>query len=95
VLPPNEFRGFTRRFWAILFFGARGKTGIIPRRLESITSEQERMLFVQALMSPRLTAALALWCCPEWQMHDSRRETGVETRRISAGFLFSPWQLTH
>lgn len=89
VLPRDEFRHFTRRLWAILFFGTQGKAGVIPRRLNSITSEQERTSFIQAQMSPRLTAALALWCFPEWQTHDSE----AAWFRLSAGLLAVeyPW----
>jgi hypothetical protein len=89
VLPRDEFRHFTRRLWAILFFGSEGKVGAIPRRLDSITSEQEKTSFIQALMSPRLTAALVLWCFPEWQPHDSE----AAWFRLSAGLLAAeyPW----
>jgi hypothetical protein len=72
VLSSEDFSSFTTTIWEVLFVGSAGAKGAIPRRLESLGDEADE--FVSRLASPRLTAALVLWCLPQWRISD--RGTG-------------------
>ena len=68
VITEDDFASITSRLWSILFFGSRGEIGTIERHLEDLGphSEDLRADYESAMVSPRLTAALILWCFPDW-----------------------------
>ena len=69
----------------MLFFGTRDNEGLIPKLAESSDS------FKTEMASPRLSAALTLWCFPNWG-----RETTYSIKfRFSAMLLAAelPWLL--
>jgi hypothetical protein len=74
VLSNEDFSKFTTALWEILFFGTAGGEGAIPRRLRDLGDEADE--FASRLVSPRLTAALVLWCLPQW------RKSGQGTSRF-------------
>jgi hypothetical protein len=64
-ISPEQFRLQTLQIWTVLFFGADGFSGIVPRHLESLTSV-DKEAFMAELSSPKLSAGMALWCMMEW-----------------------------
>ena len=68
VISEDDFASITSRLWSILFFGSRGEIGTIERHLEGLgsLSEDPRAAYETAMASPRLSAALILWCFPDW-----------------------------
>lgn len=70
-LEVEPYRATTRKLWAELFFGAGGNgTGSIARRLQELDVDGHAE-FVAAFASPRLSAALVLWCLTEWGADDA------------------------
>ena len=65
IISEEDFANITQRLWTVLFFGSKGETGMIEKYLDSC-SPDERISFVSAITSPRLSAALLLWCFPNW-----------------------------
>ena len=70
-LQTQEFRETTRRLWEALFFGRGPAGGAIPERMNALSSVSERDTFVAAIATPRLAAALSLWCLTEWWADDA------------------------
>lgn len=68
-LGPKEYRDQTLAIWRALFFGPNGNNGIIPLRLAEL-DDIERVQFIQDMRSPRLTAAMTLWCMIDWSNED-------------------------
>ncbi len=68
VLAEDEFASITSRLWSILFFRSGGEIGTIEKHLQGLgsSSEHPRAAYESAMASPRLTAALILWCFPDW-----------------------------
>lgn len=89
VLSRDEFRSMTRSLWEALFFGRDGGAGAIPARLARDEAGEAGETFVESLASPRLSAALALWCLLEWES----RSPEAAWFRLSAGLLAAklPW----
>lgn len=85
IIPEEDFANITKRLWATLFFSP---TSVIKKRLASCSFE-ERYDFETAITTPRLTAALTLWCLPDWSCN-SREAIQF---RLSAMLLVSefPW----
>lgn len=83
-LSASQFREQTLRFWRILFFGPRKSSGTIPTFIESL-AEDERKIFISEIVSPQLTAAMALWGMIEWDEAD----TGARHFRLAAATLAS------
>ena len=87
-LTADDFQGASGRLWKALFFGNDGRSGIIPVRIAGL-SEEERLEFTRAMQSPRLWAAITLWCRSEWRDD----EQSSSWFRFSAALLAShlPW----
>ncbi len=89
ILSEEDFASVTERLWTVLFFGNNGGTvGVIPMRLHHADVDAAAA-FESALASPRLTAALILWCFPNWRGDTS----GAARFRFTAGLLAAklPW----
>lgn len=56
----EQFRLQTLQIWNVLFFGASGFSGIVPRHLDSL-NDADRNAFIAELSCARLSAAMALW----------------------------------
>ncbi len=56
MISEDDFASITNRLWSVLFFGSKGEFGLIQKHLG----------FSPAAASPQLTAALTLWCFPDW-----------------------------
>ena len=65
IISDEDFANITQRLWTVLFFGSKGDAGMIAKYLDSC-SPDERISFISAITSPRLSAALLLWCFPNW-----------------------------
>lgn len=65
IITDEDFANITQRLWTVLFFGSKGDVGMIEKHLDSC-SPDERIRFISAITSPRLSAALLLWCFPNW-----------------------------
>lgn len=61
LLDEQSYRSQTLRFWRVLFFGSRGDNGLIPAFLKTL-DEEDHATFSADMRSPRLSAAMALWC---------------------------------
>ena len=87
-LTADDFQGASGRLWKILFFGSDGRSGAIPERIARLSAE-ERLEFADAMRSPRLSAAMTVWCLGE------RRNGGQLSSwfRLSAALLAArlPW----
>jgi hypothetical protein len=59
----DEYKRWTGRLWQALFFGPDGQGGTVPEHMESLNGEEA---FIIDFASPRLSAAMALWCMTEW-----------------------------
>jgi hypothetical protein len=89
LLDPQDYREATRRLWTTLFFGENGVPGRVPARIAALTGAGQRIAFVAAIASPRLSAALTLWCMTEWAAGDAE----CLAFRLSAARLqlVQPW----
>ena len=65
IIPEDDFATITKRLWIVLFFGSKGESGVLQSFLGTCSAE-DRAKFEAAFASPRLTAALTLWCLPDW-----------------------------
>ena len=65
IISEEDFADITKRLWIVLFFGPKGETSVLQKHLDSCSPE-EKTSFKAAIASPRLTAALTLWCYSEW-----------------------------
>ena len=65
IISEEVFSAVTGRLWTVLFFGTRGNLGLIPKLAASVSPESSDSL-ESAMASPRLSAALTLWCFPNW-----------------------------
>ena len=77
IIFDEDFADITERLWAILFFGSKGEPGMIEKHLASCPVD-ESTSFKSTIASPQLTAALTLWCFPDW--------VGVSTHGIKFRF---------
>ena len=64
-LEVDTFRNVTRRLWTHLFFGQGGQPGAVLVRAQS-----GHPSFIAEFATPRLSAALSLWCTTEWMATD-------------------------
>ncbi len=71
LLDTVDYRRITRELWAALFFGGGGSPGLLTARIETAAEPADRNAFLAAFCSPRLSAALALWCATEWAADDA------------------------
>jgi hypothetical protein len=78
------FRETTRRLWGGLFFGRGIQLGTVPERL---LAQDDQDTFLQEFASPRLAAALSLWCVTEW----SAQDRDALWFRLSAAQLQARW----
>lgn len=83
-LDVGSFRGITRRLWGHLFFGRSGEPGAIPAR---IAAEPDNAAFLAEFATPRLAAALSLWCSTEWVA----KAEEANWFRLSAATLQARW----
>ncbi len=83
-LDVETFRGTTRRLWSHLFFGKHGQAGAIPARIAAQLDPKE---FLAVFATPRLAAALSLWCSTEWGALDHESNWF----RLSAATLQARW----
>lgn len=65
MISDEDFASITDRLWGLLFFGSNGEAGIIPNFVATFTADQG-VSFESRIASPQLTAALTLWCFPNW-----------------------------
>lgn len=88
IISEDDFMAISRRLWDILFFGLKGELGVLENFLTSCSPE-DRATHETAIASPRLTAALTLWCLPDWD----RNSTEEIRFRYSAMLLAAelPW----
>ena len=69
LLEAGDYRRTTRVLWGSLFFGGSDAQGTLISRIDALPAEA-RDAFMTALCTPRLSAALALWCATEWAAED-------------------------
>ena len=88
IISEDDFADISGRLWDVLFFGSRGEPGVLQRHLASCSPE-DSAAFEAAVASPRLTAALTLWCFPDW----CRNNAKAIRFRFSATLLAArlPW----
>ena len=88
IIFEEDFADITNRLWIVLFFGSKGEPSVIQKHLDSCSPE-EQSAFKAAIASPRLTAALTLWCFSEW----GRKSSEAIRFRYSAMLLAArlPW----
>ena len=65
IISEDDFASITERLWSVLFFGSKGESGVIQKHLGSSPAELSAS-FESAIASPRLSAALTMWCFPDW-----------------------------
>lgn len=82
ILDKDAYRSQSMRFWCTLFVGSKGVEGLIPRFLMGM-DEETRSSFTSDMRSPRLSAAMALWCTFDWV----GAEAQARDFRFSAGLL--------
>ena len=90
IISEEDFSSVTGRLWTVLFFGTRDDEGLIPKLAASVSPESIDS-FKSAMASPRLSAALTLWCFPNW----GRETTDSIKFRFSTMLLGAklPWLL--
>lgn len=90
-LSVDNFRRSTRELWATFFFGegAMEGAGALQRRLDRMSEPSNREAFEAAMVTPRLSAALAIWAIAEWNAADD----ASSWFRLSAADLYvrHPW----
>ena len=88
IITEEDFAEVTKRLWIVLFFGSKDEPSVFQRHIEACSPE-ERETFEAAVSSPRLTAALTLWCFPDW----GRDSTDAIRFKFSAMLLAGrlPW----
>ncbi|MCE7998832.1 MAG: hypothetical protein HEP70_08245 [Rhodobiaceae bacterium] len=88
ILTEEDFADVTNRLWIVLFFGSKDQPSVFQRHREACSPEQWEA-FEAAVSSPRLTAALTLWCFPDW----GRDSTDAIRFKFSAMLLAGrlPW----
>ena len=88
IIRENDFAAVTEQLWSILFFGSKGAPSAIQKYLDSAPMETKAS-FELAIASPRLTAALTLWCFPDL----GRDSTNAVKFRLAAMVLAAklPW----
>lgn len=86
IITEEDFAEVAKRLWIVLFFGSKDEPSVFQRHLEP-RSMEERNAFEAAVSSPRLTAALTLWCFPDW----GRDSTDAIRFKFSAMLLASRW----
>ena len=82
VITEEDFAKVTKRLWVVLFFGSKDEPSVFQRHREACSLE-EWAVFEVAVSSPRLTAALTLWCFPDW----GRNSTDAIRFKFSAMLL--------
>lgn len=83
LIEREVFQDIARSIWKELFFGDDGKSGHLLARFNAVADDQERGAAIAQLASPLLSAALALWCVPEWRSDDAEGRAF----RLAAGHL--------
>jgi hypothetical protein len=88
ILSEEDFASVTNRLWTMLFLGSNTDPGLVPKRLLELPAEAAAP-FKSALASPKLTAALILWCFQNWHATSS----SAAVFRFRAGLLAArlPW----
>ena len=65
IISEDDFVAISNRLWVVLFFGSEGEYGVLQGHL-TMCSLEDRVKFQAGFASARLTAALTLWCLPDW-----------------------------
>lgn len=65
LIDEQPYRIQSLQFWRVLFFGSNGFNGLVPSFLAE-TDDATRSAFVAKMRSPRLSAAMTLWCTLDW-----------------------------
>ena len=86
IITEEDFAEVTKRLWTVLFFGSKDKPSVFQCHLEACSPE-EQDTFKAQVSSPRLTAALTLWCFPDW----GRDSTDAIRFKFSAMLLAGRW----
>ena len=91
IIFEDDFASITNRLWSVLFFGSKDEPSVIQKHLASYSTESSASVGA-AIASPRLTAALTLWCFPDWD----RKSTDAIQFRFRAMILAAelPWLIT-
>ena len=91
IISEDEFASITERLWSVLFFGSKGEPSVLQKYLASYSTESNAPVEA-AIASPRFTAALTLWCFPDWD----RKSTDAIKFRFAAMILAAklPWLIT-
>ena len=88
IISEDDFALMSNRLWSVLFFGSKDEPSVIQKYLASYSTESSESVKA-AIASPRLTAALTLWCFPDWD----RKSTDAIQFRFRAMILAAelPW----
>ena len=91
IIFEDDFASITKRLWSVLFFGSKGEPSVLQKHLAAYSTESSASVEA-AITSPRLTAALTLWCFPDWD----RKSTDAIQFRFAAMILAAklPWLIT-
>ena len=91
IIFEDDFASITERLWSVLFFGSKGEPSVLKKHLASYSTGSSASVGA-AIASPRLTAALTLWCFPDWD----RKSTDAIRFRFAAMILAAklPWLIT-
>lgn len=84
LLDEQVYRAQSLRFWRVLFFGPKGDNGRIPTFMNGL-DDGARSAFIAEMRSPRLSAAMTLWCTIDW----AGAEAEAKQFRFSTALLAS------
>lgn len=88
IITEEDFSEVTKRLWIVLFFGSKDEPSVFQRHREACSPEAWEA-FETAVSSPRLTAALTLWCFPDWGLDSTDAIRFKFSAMLLAGRL--PW----
>ena len=91
IIGEEDFANVTEELWTVLFFGSNETKSVI-QRLSTIDLEEHGSDRSRAIASPKLSAALTLWCAPNW----GAAEPAAVRFRFAAMLLAArfPWLVT-
>jgi hypothetical protein len=92
IISEDDYAKVTEDLWLILFFGSKNEPSVLDR-LDAMGAEDGQENTVQAIASPKLTAALTIWCSHNW---DSNEPFAVKFR-FAAMLLAArfPWLVSN
>ena len=69
ILSTEDFTEVSGKLWTVLFFGLKGHPSLLEKLSERLV-DAEQAGQLKAIASPKLSAALTLWCLPNWDVGD-------------------------